>query len=382
MKIKLKGVTWSHSRGYTPLSAVSQRFCELHPEVSISWEKRSLQEFADAPIENLADSYDLLVIDHPWAGFAASTGILLPLNQYLTKEYLDDQHTNSVGLSHISYNFEGFQSALAIDAATPVAVYNPDFFKGEGRSLPTDFSEVLDLAKQGLVAYAGIPLNLLMDFYMFCATSTEHFFDNEETIIDKDTGTEVLETMRQLASYCRKDIFDWDPIHVHEALSKDSSLAYCPFAYGYTNYSRRGYCKQPLKAGDLVHYKGSMLKSVLGGTGLSVSSHCKNRDMAILFAQYTASPLIQTTLYTENGGQPAHRSAWLDERNNLLTMDFFKNTIESLDNSYLRPRYSGYLYFQDHAGDYIQHYVRNGGDPFAVLEQLNQLYRESRRNDL
>ena len=72
MSVLLKGITWSHSRGYTSITAVSQRFCELNPGVSIEWEKRSLQEFADAPIENLAKAYDLLIIDHPWAGFAAA----------------------------------------------------------------------------------------------------------------------------------------------------------------------------------------------------------------------------------------------------------------------------------------------------------------------
>ena len=54
MSISLKGITWSHSRGFTSIVAVSQRFSELHPDVEITWEKRSLQEFADAPLENLA----------------------------------------------------------------------------------------------------------------------------------------------------------------------------------------------------------------------------------------------------------------------------------------------------------------------------------------
>lgn len=97
MSVLLKGITWSHSRGYTSITAVSQRFSELNPGVSIEWEKRSLQEFADAPIENLAKAYDLLIIDHPWAGFAAATGILLPLNEYLPAAYLADQEANSVG---------------------------------------------------------------------------------------------------------------------------------------------------------------------------------------------------------------------------------------------------------------------------------------------
>ena len=47
---KLKGITWAHSRGFTSIVAVSQRYAELHPDIDITWEKRSLQEFADAPV--------------------------------------------------------------------------------------------------------------------------------------------------------------------------------------------------------------------------------------------------------------------------------------------------------------------------------------------
>ena len=83
----LRGITWAHSRGYTSIMAVAQRFMEMYKDVEITWEKRSLQEFADAPIEELAQRYDLLIIDHPWAGFAAKHGILLPLQEYLSTEY-------------------------------------------------------------------------------------------------------------------------------------------------------------------------------------------------------------------------------------------------------------------------------------------------------
>src|SRR5690242_1692651 len=111
--VKLSGITWNHSRGYLPMVATAQRFSETHPGVEITWEKRSLQEFADAPIQNLVDKYDLLVIDHPWAGYAASSGVLIPLEQYLPAQYLEDQAANSVGHSHGSYFFGGSQFALA-----------------------------------------------------------------------------------------------------------------------------------------------------------------------------------------------------------------------------------------------------------------------------
>ena len=198
-------------------------------------------------------------------------------NNYLHAAYLADQEANSVGKSHISYNFNGFQSALAIDAATPIAVYRPDYFADRGLTLPADFEDVVELAKTGCVAFAGIPLNLLMDFYMYCATTTSHFFEDEDNIVDRAVGVEVLENMRRLACLCRPEIFDWDPIQVHEALAADSGLYYCPYAYGYTNYSRRGYCDHLLKAGDLVNYKGNMLRSVLRSEERRVGKECRSR---------------------------------------------------------------------------------------------------------
>jgi len=374
----LKGITWAHSRGYTPLIATSQRFLELNPNIKIEWEQRSLQEFADSPIENLAQRYDLLIIDHPWAGYAATSGILLPLNEYLPKEFMRNQADNSVGASHLSYNFDGFQSALAIDAASPIAVYRPDYFESKDEVIPETFQDVISLAKKGKVAFAGIPLNLLMDFYMFCATTNDNLFQNEDELIDSSTGEEVLENMHELTSYCNDNIFSWDPIQVHEAMASNSEIIYCPYAYGYTNYSRRGYGKHLLKAFDLVTYKGKMLKGVLGGTGIAISSKSKYLDAAVSYVKYTASQEVQKTIYTENGGQPGHRAAWLDQMNNDLTSNFFVNTIKTLDNSYLRPRYNGYLDFQDHAGLFIQNYVQHGGNPKSVLSQINNLYSKSK----
>src|SRR5215218_5665908 len=113
--ITLTGITWNHTRGYLPMVATAQRFGELHPGIEIVWQKRSLQEFADYPIERLAERFDLLIIDHPFAGQAAQQRVLLPLDEYLPAEFLDDQATNSVGQSHPSYNFGGHQWALAVD---------------------------------------------------------------------------------------------------------------------------------------------------------------------------------------------------------------------------------------------------------------------------
>lgn len=373
----LRGITWGHSRGFTSVMATAQRFSELNPDVEIVWEKRSLQAFADGDLDELARLYDLLVIDHPWAGFVAEKAILLPLQDHLPKAYLDDQAANSVGGSHESYLFNGFQSALAIDAATPVAVYRPDHLQQGQFALPKTWQDLLALARTGKVIYAGIPINLLMDFLMLCATRGGAWFD-EESIASRDTGIEALEALRELASHCSKEIFDYDPIAVHEQLSTRDTWSYCPFAYGYSNYSRAGYARYLLKATDVVSWHGKPLKTILGGTGLAISAKCRHKEAALAYASYTASAEVQKTLFFDNGGQPGHRGAWLDEEVNRRSLDFFIDTLPTLDRSAKRPRYSGFLNFQDHAGDLVREYVMNGGNGGAVFTSLNALYQKSR----
>ena len=120
--LKLRGITWNHTRGFVPKVATGQRFEELNPGVEIRWEKRSLQAFADQSIAELAENFDLLIIDHPSVGEAAAHGLFRPLEELLPDDFLADQAADSVGQSHGSYNYGGHQWALAVDAATPVAM--------------------------------------------------------------------------------------------------------------------------------------------------------------------------------------------------------------------------------------------------------------------
>src|ERR1700748_177154 len=115
--ITLRGITWNHTRGFLPKVATGQRLQELNPDIEIQWQTRSLQAFADFSIEQLAATFDLLVIDHPSIGEAATEGLFVPLDTVLPKAFLDDQAAQTVGSSHASYAYDGHHWALAIDAA-------------------------------------------------------------------------------------------------------------------------------------------------------------------------------------------------------------------------------------------------------------------------
>ena len=375
--IVLNGITWGHSRGITPLLAASQRYTELHPDVEIRWKKRTLQEFADFPIEKLTKDYDLLIIDHPWVGCAAATGCVLPLNEYLPQSYLDDQLNNSVGYSHLSYNYNNRQWALAIDAATPAASYRKDLFEKNNCKLPQTWTDVIGLAKAGKVAVPAIPIDVLMNFYTFCVAEGKEPFTSGERIIDEKTGIAAIQKMQQLYALLDKKMFHCNPIAIAELMSTTDEYWYCPFAYCYSNYSRRGFAKKLIHYTDLVSLNGEKLRTTIGGTGLAVSSCCDHKEVAIDFTCWIVSGEVQRTIYVQNGGQPGHRSAWTDEDANRVTNDFFKNILPAMDNGYLRPRYNGYLYFQDHAGYPLQNCLVNDSDPASALNEMNKLYKES-----
>jgi multiple sugar transport system substrate-binding protein len=377
-KIILKGITWGHSRGLTPLQAYAQRFSELHPQVEVSWKKRTLQEFADFPIEELTKDYDLLIIDHPWVGCAAATGCVLPLEQYLPEDYLNDQLVNSVGGSHQSYIYNHHQWALAIDAATPVASYRADLLQKHGVAVPATWEEVIALARKGKVAVPAIPIDLLMNFYTFCIAHGREPFQNEEEVIDTETGVKALLSMQELYSLVNKKMFSCNPIAVAEAMTKEDQFWYNPFAYGYSNYSRKGYAKHLLHYTDVVSFQGQKLRTTVGGTGLAVSAFSQQKELALQFAREIVSPDCQRTFYVQHGGQPGHLAAWKDEEANRLCHHYFTKVLPAMERGYIRPRYNGYLHFQDEAGQPIRRYLWHGGNPVKVLEELNKIYRHSR----
>lgn len=367
-------------RGFTSVVSTAQRFHELHPEFDIQWHKRSLQEFADKPLEQLAGEYDLLVIDHPWAGFAAASGILADLNQLLTPEFLSDQAENSVGQSHGSYSIGGGHWAVAIDSACPVAAWRPDLLEKHGASVPQTFNGLIALADRGLVCCPSIALDTYGNFLNLLTAAGETIFPDQEEVADRAAALTALERLKALADRVDARFFELNPIRTLEYMSQNDEFAYAPWTYGYTNYSRAGYAPHRLRFGDVIGIEaGKPGPTMLGGAGLAVSARCEYFEVAKAYAEFTGSAAIQNGIYYEAGGQPGHRSAWLNPELDRQCDGFFSRTLPTLDRAFVRPRHAGYLDFQDTACLHIHDYLRNGGDAGATLDTVNRIYRETRR---
>jgi len=354
--------------------ATAQRCHELNPLVRIEWEIRTLQDFADASVTRLAQEYDLLVIDHPSVPGAAEAGALLPLDEWMTASFVQNQAAHSVGRSYESYVHNGHLWALAIDAATPVSGWRPDLLD----TPPATWAELLDLARAGMVAIPAIPIDSLMHFFMLCVSLGEEPLQRYEIVVKDDIGREALDLLRSLLALCDPICLARNPIATWEALSSGDRVAVCPFAYGYSNYARDGYAHHRISFGGLPSLPGGQaLRSVLGGAGLAVSARSPHRDVCVSYAEFVASPACQSRLYFESGGQPGHRAAWLDDEVNRRSHNFFRDTLATLDAAWLRPRFSDYPSFQDRAAAVIHEHLFGRTGDRETLRRLNDLYLQT-----
>jgi len=354
----LKGMTWDHARGFDPMIASAKKFCSENPDVKIIWEKRSLQAFADRPIELMAFDYDLMVIDHPHVGEASRKDLIYELNH--AEDYKNElkilEH-ESVGLSHQSYNFNDNQYALAIDAAAPVSSYRKDLLN----NIPKTFEDVIQLAEKSLVMWPIKPVDAISSFNTIAANLGNPINSKEGVFIELPIANSILEMMKKLADLVPRECLSMNPIETLDYMSTNDDILYCPLLYGYSNYSRLNFRESLIHFTDIPSFNGkenNCSGSQLGGTGLAISKSTKHLKTALKYCFWVASENCQRGLYYDSGGQPGNVLAWRDDKINENCNDFFKNTLKTLDKSWLRPRYDGYMYYQDKAGTLINNFLK------------------------
>jgi multiple sugar transport system substrate-binding protein len=378
---RLRGITWDHPRGLGGLQATAAAYAIARPEVRVEWATRSLQAFADQPVDELARRFDLIHLDHPAVGEAAARGCLVPLDEHLDGPTLTVQAKGGVGRSAESYVWEGHRWALATDAAAQVAAYRPDLLGRTGVAVPRTWPEALAAAdalrRAGLwAALPAVPVDAICAFLAVCAALGETPFFTAQ-VISRRIGRSALALLRAMVDRCHPNSLAWNPPRLLEHMSSRDDVAWCPLVFGHVNYARAGFRDHPVLAAPPPAGGDGVPRGTLGGAGLAVSAASAAVAEAVRYAAYVADPEVQRTVYVRGGGQPGHRSAWTDEAVNAAAGGFFSNTLGALDAALLRPRHDGFLGFQATAGDLVHGWLCDGGDPDWVLASLDATWQAS-----
>ena len=320
------------------------------------------------------------------AGHIASTGCLLPVTEALSAA---GGSAAFFGPSAKSYRYRGTDWGLPIDVACQVAAYRPDLLARLDASVPQTWEEVRALGRRCAAHNQSIVIALrgvhsLMTFFSLCA-NLGHPFASEagESRIDTAAACEALAQMRRLVELCRAPVLDFNSIDVQEALSASDELVYCPGVYGFAAYGEadreRRLAFGPFPGAALPRADAG---STIGGAGLGISARVaddpEKADAAFAYLRFAARAASQKDVFARHHGQPAHVDVWNDPGIDARFGGFFSATRGTIERSWVRPRYDGYLSFQTRAGNLIEAHLRDKLSEHRLLDSLKTLDAECR----
>ena len=384
----LRGITWDHPRGYAALGELERLDAMADTRYGavpapLTWDRQPLTGFESRPIADLAQRYDLLVVDHP--GLGTATTALRPLDELFSPAELVAWAGATVGPSFGAYRYVGHQWALPLDAATQICMVHPGLM--DARPPPATWQEVAVAARElPVVLVLGGPHALLTLLAICAAQEVPPVAETgggspvggfAEDGVARDA---VLGALDLLGDVCaRVDLaLAGNPIGVLEAMATGDAAACCPLVYGYVTYSEPGRRSHRLTACDAPAWQpGGRRGSVLGGTGIAVSSRVGGENIPAVRAhirRLLAEP-VQAELVPRAGGQAALRTAWESGAVNAACGGFYRHTRVTLDQAWVRPRFPGWIAFQEQGSAMVRGGLRRRAAPIQILRQLQRTFR-------
>ena len=370
-----KGLTWDHPRGFNALDAAS-RDANVPGSGLISWDVQPLEGFESAPIAVLCARYDLVVLDHPHVGEAVEAGCLHPIEDVFGDDLIASLETASIGPSLSSYRFAGKHWALPLDAATQVMAVRPDLVA----DVPVEWEDVQALVDGGVPVAASIAgPHAILSFFSICAVLGEPpAVVDPDFLVSAETGARAYAILSKIVRAMPEHAKALNPIGLLDLMGREDGIALCPLVYGYVNYSRPAPGRKKLRFHNAPRSSARKPVGTLGGTGIGFSK--RNRPHAALKQHilWLMGKDAQCGFIPAHDGQPSRRESWHDAGINAAWGDFYANTAETLEHSYVRPRHSGYIAFQTAASAALRESFASDRPAGEVVAHLQQLYADSR----
>ena len=184
-----------------------------------------------------------------------------------------------------------------------------------------------------------------------------------------------LQMPSALCGHCTVGSEMLNPIRLLNAMIQSDEVALVPLVFGYMTYS------EPERNRNRIAFSncpGRQASGVLGGTGRAFSRRATpSRELHDHVASLMSAEL-QTGLVPDFSGQPSARLAWIDDRVNRLAGDFYRNTLDSAERAFLRPRFDRYVAFQTAASARLRRALAASEDIFNPLADIRRLWQTAR----
>ena len=337
----LRGITWEHPRGYDCQVAAAAEYerrtgVRVRVGVPVAAGSSPTRRSRTSPPATTCSSSTTRT-----SRWRPRPGCWPPLDGAGHDEELAALAADSVGPSHATYAHGGHQYGLATDTATQVAVHRPDLLPRRRRRPGT---RCWSWPGEGRVVWPAKPIDAWSSLCTIAANRGTPVGSAPGVFLSAEDAAPVLDLLHRLADRVPAWCLSANPIQVAEALAAESDevWAYAPLLYGYSNYSRAGFRPHRLRYVDIP----------AGPRGVA-----RARSSAAPGSRSRAGPPTWTRRARTRCGSPRRRSSrastttpaaspatapsWDDDRLNADSLDFFRGTRRTIEESWVRPRTAG-----------------------------------------
>ena len=408
METVLTGLTWDHPRGYAPLIGGASEYERLNPGLTIRWDRRTLREFRPTSVDHLAA---IVALYRP--------GPMAHIPTYIAAKD---------GRRDISYLHPRLEPIL--NSTYGIIVYQEQAVEQARRCLQCQLNIMIDpsicilcsgcvdicpydcISMEGLsrvvkgdpmhigtetwtggadmiideekcircgLCIVRCPTDAISLFFTLSANLGHPIAEASDIFIEEAIGREVLDRLHALISAAHPNSIDWNPVQVYDFMVSTSDAIYCPYGFGYSNYSRPDMPLRLKFADAPAAGPRGCAGTMLGGTGVAISKKSTQQQKGIEYAKWLVSRQHQCGTYFRKGGQPANLTAWTDPAVDSAAGGFFSGTVQTLQTAYLRPRFDGFVRFFESAGIEINKCLRGQTNDAGLIVSLNAQYARQRQ---
>lgn len=365
------GLTWDHPRGYNALAAAAARTAAAG-EAVVNWSKQPLEGFESHPIADLAERFDILVLDHPHIGEAAAADCLLPLETVFDHSEIRAWREQTIGRAMASYEWQGIQYALPLDVATQVMAFRSDLVA----EAPQTWDAVMQLAESIPVAMCVSGPHAICTFFAICVALGDE--PGTAELVNDATATEALRILARLTNTAPRGTETANPIMLFDTMAGEDTIALVPLIFGYVNYARAAAGRRIVTFRDAPSERpAGRPGSVLGGTGIAITRQARPDARILGHLRWLMRTDTQSTFIPEHDGQPSARVAWMSDAVNTASGNFYRATLRSAESAWVRPRHDGYIAFQNEGSLIIRQAVLDGETHEVTIGKLRAAWSGS-----
>ncbi len=372
MNNTLRVTAWDDARCVEPLKAAAKMWWQKK-RIELKIQTRPLTAFNDQPLTELAETCDVMVIDHPHVSGAAQEGAILPLDSLLDENTLARLEEDALANCYKSYFVGGHPYAVAADAACHVSAYRPDVLALLNVDRPKTWDEIFSLAEEhpGSVAVALHHTDAISCLFSLLAGQGTAPTGGDRMFLDRAATIQALELLAKLAAMVPDICWQFTPPQLFAEANKGHTIAYIPFTFGYTRLT------QPHEGNWRFGAPPVGAGSLLGGAGIAVSSRSTQPEEAATFAAWYVMPDVQTFL-TMNGAQPGSQMVWNTPLANKAVGYFFSDTLKTMEQAYTRPLAPWWPPIQKECGQILVAGLQGNDSPEAIITKMERCYAQHR----